>query len=247
MQVTHCPQCETAFKVSPHQLELAKGWVRCGRCSHVFEAYLYFTPKLVDAAPVERVVPENIFAPDLFRAGVTQAISDEPMPSGVESVANEQVSKRSQLLWVFGACLLSLVMTFQMLLWNRDVIVAEEPALSGFLSVLCVPSGCEINWPREPEAVLIESSSFMENPEGGYSVQLRLKNSQHHAVALPSLELSLTDIRDQVLVRRVFSAQELSNKDHLQALRDIRVNLNFDLDESVRHRITGFRAIVFYP
>jgi hypothetical protein len=64
---------------------------------------------------------------------------------------------------------------------------------------------------------------------------------------MPALELSLTDFQDQVLVRRVFTAQELSGKDHVQALRDVRSTLNFDLDDTVSKRITGFRAFVFYP
>lgn len=36
--VTRCPACATMFKVSPDQLKIADGWVRCGRCSEVFEA-----------------------------------------------------------------------------------------------------------------------------------------------------------------------------------------------------------------
>lgn len=53
MHITHCPQCETAFKVSPQQLELAKGWVRCGRCARVFEAALHFeTPPDIPTPPV---------------------------------------------------------------------------------------------------------------------------------------------------------------------------------------------------
>jgi len=70
---------------------------------------------------------------------------------------------------------------------------------------------------------------------------------QHHPVAVPALELSLTDMQDQVLIRRVFFATELTAKDHMQALRDVRVTLNFDLDDKVSKRVTGFRAIVFYP
>jgi hypothetical protein len=49
------------------------------------------------------------------------------------------------------------------------------------------------------------------------------------------------------LVRRVFTADELSGKDHVQALRDVRSTLNFDLNEKVGQRVTGFRAFVFYP
>ncbi|MCD6679110.1 MAG: DUF3426 domain-containing protein [Burkholderiaceae bacterium] len=33
---TTCPQCKTSFRVVPDQLKLRRGFVRCGRCRHVF-------------------------------------------------------------------------------------------------------------------------------------------------------------------------------------------------------------------
>jgi predicted Zn finger-like uncharacterized protein len=243
MHITHCPQCETAFKVSPQQLELAKGWVRCGRCAHVFEAALYFeTPPDIPAPP-----RPSADAPSLFRAAMAPAVAANevnPPPSlkSAESADDERASL--PLKWLFGAGVLVLALLLQCVVAQRNWLAAEEPALRPVLSALCA---CDVTWPREPEAVLIESSSFTENPQGGFTVQLRLKNTQHHPVAMPALELSLTDLQDQVLVRRVFTAEELSGKDHVQALRDVRSTLSFDLDEKVSQRITGFRAFVFYP
>jgi predicted Zn finger-like uncharacterized protein len=241
MHITHCPQCETAFKVSPQQLELAKGWVRCGRCAHVFEAALHFeTPPDIPSPP-----PPSADAPSLFRAAMTSAAPSVPQPAGVsKEKAGPEVQANLPWAWWSAAGVLVLALIWQFLVVQRNWLAAEEPALRPMLSAMCA---CEVTWPREPEAVLIESSSFTENPQGGYTVQLRLKNTQHHPVAMPALELSLTDLQDQVLVRRVFTAEELSGKDHVQALRDVRSTLNFDLDDKVSKRITGFRAIVFYP
>ena len=239
MHITHCPQCETAFKVSPQQLELAKGWVRCGRCAHVFEAALHFeTPPDL---PVS--LPTPVDTPSLFRTAMSSPAPIDAHPS-VEASAEAVVETTPPLKWLAAVVFGVLMLLFQMVLTQRNWLAAEEPALRPVLSVLCA---CEVTWPREPEAVLIESSSFTENPQGGYTVQLRLKNTQHHAVAMPALELSLTDLQDQVLVRRVFTADEISGKDHVQALRDVRSTLNFDLDDKVSKRVTGFRAFVFYP
>jgi len=243
MHITHCPQCETAFKVSPQQLELAKGWVRCGRCAHVFEAALHFeTPPDIPVAPLP-----SAEAPSLFRAAMAPAVAAnelKPYPSPKNTEQTDAEEPAQPLKWLLATGVLVLVLFMQFVVAQRNWLGAEEPALRPMLSALCA---CEVTWPREPEAVLIESSSFTESPDGGYTVQLRLKNTQHHPVAMPALELSLTDLQDQVLVRRVFTAQELLGKDHVQALRDVRSTLNFDLDDKVSKRITGFRAIVFYP
>lgn len=36
--VARCPKCNTAFRIVPDQLKISDGWVRCGKCSHVFNA-----------------------------------------------------------------------------------------------------------------------------------------------------------------------------------------------------------------
>ena len=35
---TRCPACGTVFRVVRDQLKVSEGWVRCGRCSEVFNA-----------------------------------------------------------------------------------------------------------------------------------------------------------------------------------------------------------------
>ncbi|MDP2827700.1 MAG: DUF3426 domain-containing protein [Sulfuricellaceae bacterium] len=37
--ITACPQCQTRFRVTTEQLQARSGEVRCGRCSHIFNAY----------------------------------------------------------------------------------------------------------------------------------------------------------------------------------------------------------------
>ena len=37
-QATRCPACKTVFRVVADQLRVSEGWVRCGRCTHVFNA-----------------------------------------------------------------------------------------------------------------------------------------------------------------------------------------------------------------
>ncbi len=36
--VTRCPQCKTSFRITPTQIQKAKGAVRCGSCLHIFNA-----------------------------------------------------------------------------------------------------------------------------------------------------------------------------------------------------------------
>lgn len=65
--VTRCPACTTTFKVVRDQLRISDGWVRCGRCSHVFDATL----DLQDA-------PDGV---------VSAPAAPAPAPSSVSSMA----------------------------------------------------------------------------------------------------------------------------------------------------------------
>lgn len=51
--ITRCPSCLTAFRVTDAQLAARGGQVRCGACSHVFDANAHLLPG--DALPVEPV------------------------------------------------------------------------------------------------------------------------------------------------------------------------------------------------
>jgi predicted Zn finger-like uncharacterized protein len=246
MHITHCPDCATAFKVTPDQLKLANGWVRCGRCNAVFEARLHFSPG------TGSVQKEPVFEPSVsagtsptFTESVAKAFA--PQPQTETAAAEQLISRRAHAAWLVLSGLLAVALVWQWLLWQRDWLAAQEPALKPVMQALCAPWGCEVSWPREPDSVLIDSSSFNENPEGGFILQLRLKNTQHHPVATPALELNLTDMQDQVVVRRVFTPQELAVRDHILALRDVRATLNFELDEATAERVAGFRAFIFYP
>ncbi|MBK0415999.1 DUF3426 domain-containing protein [Chromobacterium haemolyticum] len=55
---TQCPNCQTRFKVNDAQLAAANGLVRCGRCSHVFNATEHFVA--AEAPPAE---PPRAVAP----------------------------------------------------------------------------------------------------------------------------------------------------------------------------------------
>ncbi len=175
MHITHCPNCQTAFKVREEHLRAANGWVRCGKCQNVFEAHLYFAHKTDanEAAPFSQEGQSiDGVRPGLFTG---DAATRNQMLSGVG------------WFWPFMSVVLALAILWQAMLWNRHWLVAEEPALRRTLEALCLPVACKVEWPQEPNSVLIENSSFSENPAGGFSLQMRFKNIQRHPVATPWL------------------------------------------------------------
>ena len=241
MQITQCPTCATSFQVTPEQLGQAEGWVRCGRCEGVFEALLHLTPP---AAVTDASSLAALFAELDLPLPTTEAKT--PLPEVAPASVAAPVP-RWRGLWLFACVSLLLLLMAQFAWVGRHVVFALVPVLRPALLTACESLQCEVTWPRAPDAVLIESSHFSESPEGGYAVVLHLKNTERYPVATPALELTLLDLQDQVVVRRVFTHDELGLADHLLAQRDVRTQLHFDLEAGARERIEGFRALVFYP
>ena len=71
-QITCCPACATMFKVVAGQLQVARGWVRCGQCGAVFEALLHTVPGCANSTKDK--------AADAGRQGDQAIVAPEPAP-----------------------------------------------------------------------------------------------------------------------------------------------------------------------
>jgi len=58
---TQCPHCQTRFRVTEEQLEVARGRVRCGSCMQIFNA---FENRIKEPKPVVTTPPEPVINPD---------------------------------------------------------------------------------------------------------------------------------------------------------------------------------------
>ncbi|MEJ7929060.1 DUF3426 domain-containing protein [Ramlibacter sp. AN1015] len=148
------------------------------------------------------------------------------------------------------ALLLALLLAVQMAVTWRDRIAALQPQLVPLLELLCRPTGCTVGVPRQIESIVIDSSAFNRLGPESYRLAFTLRNQAAFALALPSMELTLTDAGDQPVLRRVFSPAELGAgpSDVLAAAGDWSANVDMTLGAEVTGgRIAGYRLVAFYP
>ena len=146
------------------------------------------------------------------------------------------------------AVALSVVLFVQWASFERDQLAARHPAMEPLLKQLCAATGCSLAAPRRIEAVAIDSSTLTRKLGQFYSFDLVVKNSEAMAVAMPALELSLTDSRDKEIARRVFLPEEMPGTPTVvPAKGSLSVSLRLSLAESDLGTMAGYRALVFYP
>lgn len=148
-----------------------------------------------------------------------------------------------------AVCLALLVgLTVQWAVHERDRLAARYPNSVPLLTMLCQSLDCSIGPAREIEAVAIDSSNLVRRLGNFYSFDLVLKNSAAFPLAVPALELSLTDTRDNVIVRRVFLPAELPGAPEvLPPQGAVSMSLRLSIADSGVSSMTGYRALVFYP
>lgn len=145
--------------------------------------------------------------------------------------------------------LLGLVLLLQVLVQERDRIAATEPGLKPFLMSVCSVMACKISPPRQIESVVIDSSSFAKVRADVYRLNFTLKNTAAIEVATPALELTLTDLQDQAVIRRVLVSSDFGAKQGALAPgADMSVSLPLNVKlVGASERISGYRLLVFYP
>ena len=137
----------------------------------------------------------------------------------------------------------------QVLVHDRDRIVAQEPAARPSFELLCQVLGCRIEPLRQIESIVIDSSSFSKVRGDIYKLSATLKNVASIEVAIPGLELTLTDMHDQSIVRKVFLAADVGAKSESLAAGD---EFSMAVPVSIKgvsgmDRISGYRLVAFYP
>lgn len=151
--------------------------------------------------------------------------------------------------WKLAAVFLSLSLLVQVLAHERDRIVAVAPGFKPVVETVCALMQCSVAPLRQIESVQIDSSSFNKLRADVYRLNLTLKNAAQTDVALPAIELSLTDAQEQALMRRVFLASELGvPSDVLAAGAESTVSLALGIKTNGNsERIAGYRVLAFYP
>ena len=180
----------------------------------------------------------------------------EPEPelhdlSFVRQARREEFWRRPavRVMALVALVVLGAVLALQVALHDRDRLAAADPGLRPWLVRLCEPLNCSVRPPRQIDAIAIDSSSFTKLRGDAYRLGVTLKNQASTQVAMPALELTLTDAQDQAVVRRVLMPAELGTHPGVIAAGSewsgsvaLAVAAN-----GAGARIAGYRLLAFYP
>ncbi|MDP2152303.1 MAG: DUF3426 domain-containing protein [Methylotenera sp.] len=159
-------------------------------------------------------------------------------------------NKRLRWLWILGVFLVLLIAAGQSVYFLRNTIAIYYPNLKPHLLVLCQHLHCSIELPKQIEWIIIDDSDMQEDLQhaGVMHLSSSLLNKADFVQAYPNVELTLTDINDSAVLRRIFKPVEYlaANTDipaGFSAGREIKIKLAITTQDV---SVAGYRLYVTY-
>jgi predicted Zn finger-like uncharacterized protein len=153
--------------------------------------------------------------------------------------------------WAFGAALLSLVLSAELVYAYRGDLAQRYPVLRPYLESVCAAAGCTISWAHEDALLKLEDSELLEVPGKPNEIALgaRIRNLAQVAQEYPHLELTLTDLTGQAAIRRVLRPTDYLGRpvkagETIAPGADLSVQLRL---ETPLIKATGYELLLFYP
>ena len=146
-----------------------------------------------------------------------------------------------------AAALLFVALALQWLYTQRDTLSAAHPTLAPALAQMCAVLGCRIETPRRIESLTVESSGLTQiDDPARVRLQVALRNRDSLPLMTPSLDLSLTDSRGELVARRVLDPRDFGLATPARMAPGAELNLQAVLDTGER-RVSGYSVEIFYP
>jgi predicted Zn finger-like uncharacterized protein len=251
--VTCCPNCGTAFRVQAAQLAQKSGRVRCGKCSTVFDGVAALNEPAESRDPAENEPSPQLTLFEPSEPLRIPAAETGPAPASEADFLRDAPPPRGSAAWLSAGAIALVALLFQVLLLYRTELSVLFPGTREPLAATCRLLGCTLYLPRKPDLMSIETSDLESDRRQENVIVLNavIRNRAPFAQEYPALELTLTDERDQPVLRRVLApAEYLQNHPGASPARGISsgaettLRLHFNTGGV---RAVGYRLYLFYP
>lgn len=165
-----------------------------------------------------------------------------------DATSGPRRERRPVLWWGMGAVLLCGLL-IQGLYRERDQLGASFPAIRPALVSACEWLDCRLAPLQGIENLAIDSATFRQVGQDTFELRFVVKNKARFELALPVIELTLTDLADQPVMRRVFTPTELgvvtatvASAGEWSATAYVQLRAN-----ATDARAQGYRLLIFYP
>ena len=127
----------------------------------------------------------------------------------------------------------------------RDTVAAQWPATRPMLAAWCKAADCVLDAPRRIDDVLVENSALTRAIGlDAFILSVTLKSRSSLALALPSIDLSLTDGNGRLVARRALAPRDFGAAAVIQPGAETALQVMLNAGNA---RVAGYTVEIFYP
>ena len=177
-----------------------------------------FDPNLVVDEDEEPLVPGLTDAPagnpppleSETAAAKAATVADPGAPEFLRQAQQRARWQQPRVRFALGAAfgLLALALALQTAHHFRDVVAARWPSSKPLLLAWCDVAGCSIATPKRIDDIVVDSTALGRLGTDAFQLSVTLRNRGQIDVALPDIDLTLTDVAGQLLARRVLAPHD---------------------------------------
>jgi len=186
-------------------------------------------------------------------AGTGEPAEGEPTAPAFLQHADTLNRRRRTTLFSIGAILLAALVLAQLAVAFRADLLAKFPQARPALEGLCRAFRCTVDWPSRSDLLAVVGSELQALPgTSAFELTAVVRNRGNTTLALPAIELTLTDTLSRTVARRVFLPADYLAGDRdprahmragLEAGADLTVRIAFEADVA---NAAGFVVYPFY-
>jgi len=213
----------------------------------------------LDSEPItngfQSALPSNIDGPPYIGSFNHQTFQDKiNAPIVIEDLTalspSLPIKTKQSLIWPFLGLLLIILAGLQSVYFLRNKIVSEYPQMKPLFIKACASLKCEIRLPKNLELLTIDGSDMQEdeNYQDVVNFSSVIINNAHYPQALPNIELTITDLDDKPLVKRL-----VLPKEYLEPNVDLAAGIPARQELSIKLKINvnklpaaGYRVLLAY-
>ncbi len=144
-----------------------------------------------------------------------------------------------------ASALAVLVLALQVVHHGRDTLAAQHPSLQAPLLAWCSLVGCALRPPRRIDEVVVDSTALTRaSGQDAFVLAVNLKSRSALTLAMPSVDLTLTDGQGRLVARRALSPQDLHAPDVLSPGADAALQVTLSAGTP---SVVGYTVEIFYP
>lgn len=230
---TQCPSCQTVFRISAAQLQMAHGKVRCSHCHEIFNALEHLKEdankkagKAAKTATNDTISPQreqkstNATQPELspeeiqerhaFLENILELDEVVELPGSKISLGQRL---KTNITWILGILLLILLLFIQYSYFLR-IELSQDKDWRPWLSALCQLANCTVPPQRNIKAIHITNRDIRQHPrtDNALLINVTMKNDASFTQPFPNMLMRMTGTNGVIVAKRLFRPQEYLGK-----------------------------------